>query len=103
MSVLLDRLSTSVKDSKIIQQERSLTYLETEKASYILCFQNIEEEREEDLRAIITQLLIPIVGLAAEEINQSFDNAWRSLTIYTRNNCKLREIQVFGKVKIIKY
>ena len=82
------------QDSKIIQQERTLTYLETKMASYILCFQNTEEEWEENLRAIITQLFIPIVGLVSQEIEQNLDNTWRSSIVYTRNNHIPREIHV---------
>ncbi|XP_070797151.1 basal body-orientation factor 1-like [Pituophis catenifer annectens] len=74
--------------------EDSITYLEMEKASFYLRFQNIVENREEDLRDLMTGILAEATQREKEEISREIDEIYRVHTNYARRNKLPKEIHI---------
>ncbi|XP_070797145.1 chromosome partition protein Smc-like [Pituophis catenifer annectens] len=57
--------------------EDTVSYLEMEKASFYLRFQNVEEQKEEDLGEIMTEILSEVTQRDKEEIRSGIDEIYR--------------------------
>ncbi|XP_070800788.1 uncharacterized protein [Pituophis catenifer annectens] len=74
--------------------EDSLTYLEMEKASFYLRFQNIAETKEEDLGEIMTEIFAETTQKDKDDIQRDIDEAYRVHTNYARRNKLPKEVHV---------
>uniref|UniRef100_A0A2D4Q2A7 Uncharacterized protein n=1 Tax=Micrurus surinamensis TaxID=129470 RepID=A0A2D4Q2A7_MICSU len=62
------------------EHERSIIMLEMDRVEYFLSFQNIEEEKEEDLTEKIAELLADALEKSKQEVLSGIDKIFR---IYT--------------------
>lgn len=74
--------------------EDSMIQLEMDRASYYLRFQNIVEEREEDLGELMAELIADVLQRDKEEIVREIDEIYRVQTNYARRNKLPREVHV---------
>lgn len=79
----------------------SLAVLEMEKASYFLRFQNISEEKDEDLEGKMSEIIAEITDIDKQEIQQQIEEIYRVQTNYIRRHRLAREVHVkFSKRSI---
>ncbi|XP_026579894.1 uncharacterized protein LOC113452651 [Pseudonaja textilis] len=67
---------------------------EMDKADFYLRFQNIEEEKGENLAEIITQILAGALEISKEKMMDGMDEIYRVYTSYTMRNKLPREVHV---------
>ena len=65
-----------------------------ERASLMLRFRNLPEQKGEYTMQLVTNLLAPLMEMRPEEVKQNIDAAQRINTTYTRNNKLPREIHI---------
>lgn len=79
----------------------SLIQMEMDKASFYLRFQNIIEEKEEDLGDKMAELIADILQRDKQEIIRELDEIYRVQTNYVRRNRLPREVHVrFARKKL---
>uniref|UniRef100_A0A8C6VAK8 ADRM1 26S proteasome ubiquitin receptor n=1 Tax=Naja naja TaxID=35670 RepID=A0A8C6VAK8_NAJNA len=74
--------------------QNTVIMLETEKAAHYLRFQNIEEEKGEDLPEIMEELLAKALGIDKQKMEMEMDEIFRIHTIYARRHKLPREVHV---------
>uniref|UniRef100_A0A2D4GSG4 L1 transposable element RRM domain-containing protein n=1 Tax=Micrurus corallinus TaxID=54390 RepID=A0A2D4GSG4_MICCO len=74
--------------------ENTVIMLETEKAAHYLRFQNIEEEKGEDLPEIMEELLAKLLGIDKQKMEMEIDEIFRIHTTYARRHKLPREVHV---------
>ncbi|XP_015668958.1 ubiquitin carboxyl-terminal hydrolase 14 isoform X1 [Protobothrops mucrosquamatus] len=86
------------KNQKLMQINRelkdSIAVMEMEKASYFLRFQNIMEDKEENLVDLITELLADALEIGKQEMEVELDQIYRVNSNYARKNKVPREVHV---------
>lgn len=81
--------------------EDSLIQLEMDRASFYLRFQNVVEEKEEDLGGLMAEMIADVLQRDTQEIISELDEAYRVQTNYARRNRLPREVHVrFGRKKV---
>ncbi|KAK9395594.1 BOLL: Protein boule-like [Crotalus adamanteus] len=68
------------------KMEEAIIYLEMEKAAFYLHFQNVIEEKEEDLGDIMADLISDVLQRDKQEILTEIDETYRIQTNYARRN-----------------
>ncbi|XP_032073547.1 proteasomal ubiquitin receptor ADRM1 homolog isoform X1 [Thamnophis elegans] len=74
--------------------EETVIVLEMEKAAYFLRFQNIKEEKRENLMDVITELLAGALQKTKQEVQVEIGEIFRIHTNYTRRHKLPREVRV---------
>ncbi|XP_070789403.1 tropomyosin-like [Pituophis catenifer annectens] len=82
--------------------EDSISFLEMEKALFYLRFQNIVENREEDLRDVMVGILAEATLKNKEEINKEIDEIYRVFTNYAQRNRLPKEVHIRFVRKLVK-
>lgn len=62
-----------------------ITKQELESASYCLRLQGVTQKQDEDLYAIVAEILSPVIGMSELEFSKEVDVTFRNNTLYTRN------------------
>ncbi|XP_044308456.1 uncharacterized protein LOC123034820 [Varanus komodoensis] len=101
------KLETVDKETQLIKQTNksiwdSMAVLEMEKASYYLRFQNIAEEKNEDLRELVTGMLAELLETENEAMSMRIDLIYRVNSSYTRKNKLPREVHVKFALRSIR-
>uniref|UniRef100_A0A2D4PM55 L1 transposable element RRM domain-containing protein n=1 Tax=Micrurus surinamensis TaxID=129470 RepID=A0A2D4PM55_MICSU len=83
-------------DQKIIDKnketEEALTHLEMNRASYYLRFQNVEEDKEENLALVMAEIVAELLQREKNEIINELDDVYRLFTSYARQHRLPREV-----------
>ncbi|XP_060545578.1 proteasomal ubiquitin receptor ADRM1 isoform X1 [Pantherophis guttatus] len=74
--------------------EKTVIVLEMEKAAYFLRFQNIEEEKGEDLMDVMTELLAGALQKTKREVQREISDIFRIHSNYARRHKLPREVHV---------
>uniref|UniRef100_A0A2H6MY05 L1 transposable element RRM domain-containing protein n=1 Tax=Micrurus carvalhoi TaxID=3147026 RepID=A0A2H6MY05_9SAUR len=97
-------------DQKIIDKnketEEALTHLEMNRASYYLRFQNVEEDKEENLALVMAEIVAELLQREKNEIINELDDVYRVFTSYARRHrlpCKVHIRFARRQVKDIIY
>ena len=64
----------------------SIAVMEMERASNILRFQNIPEDKQEDLPELMATILAEALGIEKEELESEIDQTYRLNSSYARKN-----------------
>uniref|UniRef100_A0A2D4PQY0 Uncharacterized protein n=1 Tax=Micrurus surinamensis TaxID=129470 RepID=A0A2D4PQY0_MICSU len=82
-------------DQKIMgkdkETEEALNHLEMDKASYYLRFQNVEEDKEENLALVMAGIIAELLQREKNEIINELDDVYRVFTSYARQHRLPRE------------
>ncbi|XP_026530050.1 uncharacterized protein LOC113416407 [Notechis scutatus] len=94
-------------DQKMKEQnkevENTLIQLEMERASFYLRFQNVEETKEEDLTAIMAEIITEALQRGKSEIINELDVVYRVYTNYARRFRLSKEVHIrFAREKKAK-
>ncbi|XP_070805241.1 myosin-6-like [Pituophis catenifer annectens] len=97
-------------NQKLMAQNReledSIIQLEMDRAAFYLRFQNVVEEKDEDLGAVMVDLIAGILQQDKDDIIKKLDEIYRVKTNYARRNKLPREVHVrfaLRKVKDVVY
>uniref|UniRef100_A0A2D4ILK3 L1 transposable element RRM domain-containing protein n=1 Tax=Micrurus lemniscatus lemniscatus TaxID=129467 RepID=A0A2D4ILK3_MICLE len=82
-------------------KKKKIILLEMDRADYYLRFQNIEEEKEENLAEIIADLLAGALEVSKEKVIGDIDEIFRVQTRYALKNKLPREVHVRFTKKVI--
>ncbi|XP_070587150.1 uncharacterized protein PF3D7_1120000-like [Erythrolamprus reginae] len=74
--------------------DESITHLEMQRASYGLRFQNVIEEKDEDLKAIMADITGKILQMDPDDIKREIDEVFRISNSYIRRFNLPREIHI---------
>uniref|UniRef100_A0A2H6MZQ3 L1 transposable element RRM domain-containing protein n=1 Tax=Micrurus carvalhoi TaxID=3147026 RepID=A0A2H6MZQ3_9SAUR len=85
-------------DQKIMgkdkETEEALNHLEMDKASYYLRFQNVEEDKEENLALVMAGIIAELLQREKNEIINELDDVYRVFTSYARQHRLPREVHI---------
>uniref|UniRef100_A0A2D4GPE2 L1 transposable element RRM domain-containing protein n=2 Tax=Micrurus TaxID=8634 RepID=A0A2D4GPE2_MICCO len=85
-------------DQKIIDKnketEEALTHLEMDRASYYLRFQNVEEDKEENLALVMAEIVAELLQREKNETINELDDVYRVFTSYARRHRLPREVHI---------
>ncbi|XP_070802409.1 tropomyosin-like [Pituophis catenifer annectens] len=76
------------------EMEESITYLEMEKASFYLRFQNIVEQKDEDLGELMAGILAEVTQRDKEDIQRDMDKIYRVHTNYACRHKLTKEVHI---------
>lgn len=82
--------------------EGAVSLLELEKANYFLRFRNVVEEKEEDIKHKIINLIAENLEADPEEIREETDDIYRLNSAYAKRNRVPREVHVKFTKKTIR-
>ena len=86
------------ENPKLVQANKNLTdsiaAMEMERASNILRFQNIPEDKQEDLPELMAAILAEALGIGKEELENEIDQKYRLHSSYAKKNRIPREVHI---------
>uniref|UniRef100_A0A2D4IGQ2 Uncharacterized protein n=1 Tax=Micrurus lemniscatus lemniscatus TaxID=129467 RepID=A0A2D4IGQ2_MICLE len=96
IEVVEKRLEETEQNWKVLYCELrdSMVHIELEKASFYLRFQNVVEDRKEDLRVVMVNLIATALQKNKQEIENDIDEVYRVYTRYTQRNSLPRELYI---------
>uniref|UniRef100_A0A2D4KB29 L1 transposable element RRM domain-containing protein n=1 Tax=Micrurus paraensis TaxID=1970185 RepID=A0A2D4KB29_9SAUR len=91
-------------DTRLSKVERDKSGLgwEIDKSEFYLRFQNIEEEKGENLAEIMTEILAETLEITTEKMMDGMDEIFRIYTRYAMRNRLPREVHIRFTKKTIK-
>uniref|UniRef100_A0A2D4EX33 L1 transposable element RRM domain-containing protein n=2 Tax=Micrurus TaxID=8634 RepID=A0A2D4EX33_MICCO len=91
-------------DTSLIEVERDKSGLgwEIDKSEFYLRFQNVEEEKGEDLVEVMANILAEALEITIETMKDEMDETFCVYTRYAMRNKLPREVHIRFKKKIIK-